>query len=53
MDVFCEICGYRWDSRDPGVQFIHGDGLWECHDEAQCFGRRLIQRVLDKIWEVI
>ena len=39
MDVFCEICGTRWDSRDPGVRYIYGDGRWECYDEVACFAR--------------
>jgi hypothetical protein len=41
MDVFCEICGYCWDARDPGVRYIYADARWECWDEYACFARRL------------
>jgi hypothetical protein len=47
MDVFCEICGHRWDSRDPDVTYWHGDGAWECADEGLCFERRAM-RLLDE-----
>jgi hypothetical protein len=47
VDVWCEICGHQWDSRDPGVRYIYGDGRWECYDEAQCFGRRAIRAALE------
>jgi hypothetical protein len=47
MDAWCEICGKRWDSRDPGVRYIYGDGRYECFDEVQCFGRRSIRSALD------
>lgn len=47
MDVWCAICGHRWDSLDPGVRFVYGDGRWECYDEDLCFGRRAIQLALD------
>lgn len=43
MDVWCEICGRRWDQLDPGVRYIYGDGRWECRDEEQCFMRRAIE----------
>ena len=39
MDVFCEICGKKWDSRDPAVSYIYGDGRWECYSEVECFAR--------------
>ena len=49
MDVWCEICGHCWDSLDPGVRFIHGDGRWECYDETQCFARRSMRVALDSL----
>jgi hypothetical protein len=42
-EVQCAICGLCWDSLDPGVRFIHGDGRWECWDEFSCFARRADQ----------
>ena len=53
MDVFCHICGCRWDARDPAVRFIHGDGSWECYDEPACFDRAAIQRGLDRAWAAL
>lgn len=47
MDVWCKICGFRWDLLDPGVRFVYGDGRWECMDEVQCFGRRSIGAALE------
>ena len=49
MDVFCDICGHRWDSRDPGVRYLYGDGRWECDDEPACFTRRAMQAGLDQV----
>lgn len=40
MDVFCEVCGKKWDQQDPAVRFVYGDGRWECVEEVPCFGRR-------------
>ena len=40
MDAFCSICGHRWDTRDPGVRYIYGEGTWECTDEGLCFDRK-------------
>lgn len=48
MDVWCEICGHKWDSRDPGVRYLYGGGCWECFDEAQCFARRNIGIALEQ-----
>lgn len=48
MDVWCEICGHRWDQLDPGVRFVYGDGRWECQDETLCFGRRAIAVALEQ-----
>lgn len=39
MNVFCQICGMKWDSRDPGVRYLYGDDQWECYDEGPCFER--------------
>jgi rubredoxin len=47
MDVFCEICGHPYDSRDPGVRFLNVDRAWTCADEGLCFDRRAMQ-LLDK-----
>ena len=47
MDVFCEICDKRWDSLDPGVRYVYGDGRWECYDETQCFARQQIRVALN------
>lgn len=47
MDATCAICDKTWDTLDPGVRFIYGDGRWECWDEAACFKRRSLQRDLD------
>jgi hypothetical protein len=38
--VTCEICGWRWDERDPGVRYLFIDRAWTCADEAECFERR-------------
>ena len=46
-NVWCEICGKRWASLDPGVRYIFGDGRWECYDETQCFGRVHIAAALE------
>jgi hypothetical protein len=40
MDVFCEICGMRWDEQDPGVRLVWAEVRWECVEEVPCFGRR-------------
>jgi hypothetical protein len=44
MDVFCEICGKRWDAEDPGVRLVSlvslVDDRWECVEEVPCSGRR-------------
>ena len=53
MDATCAICGKTWDTLDPGVRFIHGDGRWECADEPACFDRRALQRGLDAAWAAI
>ena len=47
MDVWCQICGHKWDARDPGIRYLYGDGHYECFDEVQCFGRLSIRRALD------
>jgi hypothetical protein len=36
----CEICGHRWDMRDPGITLVWGDMAWECTDESACFERK-------------
>jgi len=43
-DVFCHICGWRYLEQDPAVRFIHAEHVWECADEAECFGRRAAGR---------
>lgn len=47
MDVWCAICDHKWDSLNPGVRYVYGDGRWECRDEEQCFGRRAIREALN------
>lgn len=47
--AFCQICGKMWDTLDPGVRYVHGDGRWECTGEVACFGRRSAQRVPDGV----
>lgn len=49
MDVWCEICGHKWDSLNPAVRFVYGDGRWECADEVQCFARVGIRAALDLV----
>lgn len=39
-EVFCHICGRPWHELSPEVVFVYGEGVWECFDEAACFGRR-------------
>ena len=39
-DVFCHICGHRYQETDPRVRFILTDHVWECADEADCFDRK-------------
>jgi hypothetical protein len=48
--AFCTICGKRWAALDPRVRFVHGDGRWECVEEAPCFDRRAMQAGLDEVW---
>jgi hypothetical protein len=40
MDVFCSICGQRWDMRNPEVRRMGSDSTWECNDESACFTRK-------------
>jgi hypothetical protein len=49
MDVWCEICGKRWDRRDPEVRFWYIGGEWSCDDESACFDRRSAQRAGDSV----
>jgi rubredoxin len=44
--VTCEICGWVWDERDPGVRWLNIDWAWSCADEAECFERRAIARAV-------
>lgn len=39
-DVFCSVCGWRWDMYDPGVTRWWSFDEWACTDESACFGRR-------------
>lgn len=39
-EVFCNICGHPWLEQDPGVDYIYGDGVWECADQSLCADRR-------------
>ena len=41
----CSICGHVWAEQDPGVRYIHGDAVWECADEEQCFTRRAMRQL--------
>jgi hypothetical protein len=47
MDVFCEICGHRYDQRCPAVRYLAFDRAWTCTDEGLCFERRAM-RLLDE-----
>ena len=53
MDATCAICGKAWDTLDPGVRYVHGDGRWECWDEQACVDRRALQRGLDAAWAAV
>jgi len=39
MDVFCDICGHRYNMTDPAVT-LHPGPQWECADEFACAHRR-------------
>ena len=39
MNVWCEICGKQWDSRDHGIRYWYGEGDWSCDDTVACFDR--------------
>jgi hypothetical protein len=49
MDVWCEICGKRWDSRDPAVRYWYIGDEWACDDESACFDRRSAQRAGESV----
>jgi hypothetical protein len=53
VDVWCEICGFKWDSLDPEVAYRYGDGRWECRNEVACFDRfrigRAVERAIDAL----
>jgi hypothetical protein len=47
VNVYCEICGKEWDSRDPDVFWLNIDRAWFCADEGLCFERRAMASLLE------
>jgi hypothetical protein len=47
-DVFCDICGQRWDATDPGVRPYWSEYVWQCADESQCFTRKAMDDLIEE-----
>lgn len=50
MDVFCAICGQKWDMRDlVNVRRIWGEDHYECTDEGLCFERKAMNALAEEM----
>jgi hypothetical protein len=48
-DVFCDICGRRWDAQDPEVLRFWSEHVWECRDESLCLERKAMNTLAEEV----